>query len=219
MSGYRSHVATTVWPIAALFVLELVRSWPALRGGPAYAASASGGWLELGAASVLVAASVFAYAHGWERFSVSQGGVSGPYRTAGCVKLQRLAGAIAWGFVGAHLLVYWAMTMRAGPVAISRYELLRMFLSRPPVLAFYVLGLAALGLYLGQGIAASFRAWGLGRRHETSRWLEVGCTLASAMMMLMAVNLLGHFATGRAYWSATEQSADASSDTDRRAAP
>ena len=79
------------------------------------------------------------------------------------------------------------MTMRVGPVALSHYELLRGFLSRPLVLGVYVVGLAALGLYLSQGIAASFRAWGIGTRPETSRWLEVGCTLASAIMMLMAV--------------------------------
>ena len=90
--------------------------------------------------------------------------------------------------------------VRAGPVALSHYELLREILSRPPVLAFYVLGVAAFGLFLSQGIAASFRAWGFARRPETSRWLEVGCTLASAVMMLMAVNVLSHFATGRAFW-------------------
>ena len=212
-------MATTVWPIAALFVVELVRSWPALQGAPAYAVSASAGWLGLAAASLLVVASLFAYAHGWKRFCPSEDDAAHPYRSEGCIRLQRLSGGIAWGFVGAHLVVYWAMAMRAGPVAISRYELLRMFLSRPPILAFYVVGLTALGLYLGQGIAASFRAWGLGRRPETSRWLEVGCTLASAMMMLMAVNVLGHFATGRAYWSSSAPSAIPAADPDQRAAP
>ena len=59
---------------------------------------------------------------------------------------------------------------------------------------------ALLELFLAQGIAATFRAWGIGTRPETSRWLELGCTLASAMMMLLAVNVLSHFATGRAYW-------------------
>jgi hypothetical protein len=219
VSGYRSHVATTVWPIAALFVVELVRSWPGLQGAPAYAVSASAGWLGLAGASLVVVVSLFAYAHGWKRFSSSGGDASHPYRSEGCVRLQRLAGGIAWGFVVAHLVVYWAMAMRAGPVAISRYELFRMFLSRPPVLAFYVIGLTALGLYLGQGIAASFRAWGLGRRPETSRWLEVGCTVASAMMMLMAVNVLGHFATGRAYWSSPSPSTSTAADPDRRDAP
>lgn len=217
MSEYRSHVVTTVWPIAALFLLELVRSWPALQGGPAYAASASADWLTLVSASLVVVASLFAYAHGWRRFQVSEAEEAGPYRTPGCVRLQRLAGGVAWGFVVAHLIVYWAMTMRAGPVALSRYELLRMFLSRPPVLAFYIVGLTALGLYLGQGIAASFRAWGLGQRPETSRWLEVGCTFASAMMMLMAVNVLGHFATGRAYWTAPVPSTTGSIPTEGRA--
>ena len=94
----------------------------------------------------------------------------------------------------------WFMTARVGPVALSQYELLRGFLSRPPVLAFYVLGLGALGLFLSQGFAATLRAWGVARTPESSRWLEVGCTVASAVMMLMAINVLSHFVTGRAYW-------------------
>jgi hypothetical protein len=44
------------------------------------------------------------------------------------------------------------------------------------------------------------RAWGLLRGAESSRWLEVGCTLASAVTVLMAINVLSHFVTGRAYW-------------------
>jgi hypothetical protein len=106
-----------------------------------------------------------------------------------------------------HLIVQWVMTFQAGPVALSHYELLRGLLSRPVVLGLYVIGLAALGLYLAQGIAASFRAWNIGTRPESSRWLEAGCTLASAIVMLMALNLLSHFATGRAYWFSAASSA------------
>jgi hypothetical protein len=46
----------------------------------------------------------------------------------------------------------------------------------------------------------TLRAWGVARTPESSRWLEVGCTVASAVMMLMAINVLSHFVTGRAYW-------------------
>jgi len=199
--SYRSHVALTVWPIGVLFLFGLSRSWPALEGASAYAASAPGGWLVLGAETLVVVVFLIAYARGWRRFSASDEEGRGPYRTAGSVRLQKLAGGIAWGFVLAVLILHWFMTIRVGPVAISQYELLRAFLSRPPVLGFYMLGLAALGLYLSQGLAASFRAWGFGGGHETSRWLELACTLASVMMMLMAVNVLAHFATGRAYWT------------------
>mgnify|MGYP001823539800 CR=1 FL=1 len=92
------------------------------------------------------------------------------------------------------------MSVRVGPVALSHYELLRGFLSQPPVLAFYLVGLGALGLFASQGLAASLRAWGVGKRRESSLWIEVGCTLLSAVMVLMAINLVSHFATGRAYW-------------------
>lgn len=201
MPRYRSHVALTVWPIAVLFVLGLARTWPALAGGRSYAAASPTSWLSLVGCTLVVLVFLGAYARGWSRLPLESTDDAGPYRTTGCLRLQRLAGGFAWAFVVAHLILQWFMTLRVGPVALSQYELMRTFFSRPVVLGFYVLGFAALGLYLSQGIAASFRAWGIGVRSESSRWLEVGCTLASAVMMLAAINVLSHFATGRAYWS------------------
>jgi hypothetical protein len=197
---YRSHIALTVWPIAALFALELARMWPALGGASSFAAKSPVTWLSLVAHTVLVVVFVGAYARGWNGFSGDTSEGAGPYRSMGCQRLQQLAGLLAWAFVVAHLVLQWVMTVRVGPVALSHYELLRGFLSRPVVLGLYLFGLAALGLFLAQGAAASFRAWGFARRPESSRWLEVGCTLASAVMVLMAINVLSHFVTGRAYW-------------------
>jgi hypothetical protein len=191
--------------MVALFGLGLYRAWPAIRGAPPYAASSPASWPSLVGWTVVTLVFLVAYARGWSRLELADEDDAGPYRSAGCVRLQKLAGAVAWALFVGHLAVHWAMTFRVGPVALSQYELLRAFLSRPLVLGLYVLGLAALGLYLAQGIAASFRALGLGTRPESSRWLEVGCTLASAIMMLMAVNVLSHFATGRAYWMPSAQ--------------
>ena len=203
MPRYRSHVALTVWPLGVLFILGLARVWPALGGASSYAAASPASWLSLVACTGVVVVFLGAYARGWSQLSFESSEDAQPYRTAGCVRLQKLAGGFAWAFVFAHLALQWFMTVRVGPVALSHYEVLRTLLSRPAVLGFYVLGLAALGLYLSQGIAASFRAWGVGRRPESSLRLEVGCTLAAAIMMLMATNVLSHFATGRAYWSAS----------------
>ena len=202
MPRERSHVALAVWPMAAVLLVGLARGWPAVEGASQYAASAPASWGWLAVHTFAVVLSLLAYAVAWGRFGPDE--KSGhPYRSVGCGRLQKLAGGVAWGLLFAHLILQWVMTLRVGPVALSYYELLRGFLSRPPVLAFYVLGLAAVGAYLAQGIAASFRAFGIGVRRETSPWLEVGCTVLSAMITLMAVNVLSHFATGRAYWDAT----------------
>lgn len=201
MSRYRSHVILTVWPVLLLFALGLAHTWPALRGASAYAAASPTSWLSLAARSVVAVVFIGAYVRGWSQLRLESPEDPGPYRTAGCVRLQKLAGGLAFGLVIVHLLLEWVITLRVGPVALSHYELLRSFLSRPLVVGFYVLCLAALGLYLSQGIAASFRAWGVGTRPETSRWLELGCTVAAAVMVLTAVNVLSHFATGRAYWT------------------
>jgi len=174
--------------------------WPALRGPSSFAAASPVTWLSLVAHTVVVVVFLGAYARGWSTLTVEFPEGAGPYQSEGCRRLQKLAGGMAWALVVAHLALQWFMSVRVGPVALSQYELLRGFLSRPLVLGFYVLGLAALGLFMSQGIAASVRAWGLARRHESSRWLEVGCTLASAVIVLMAINVLSHFVTGRAYW-------------------
>ena len=211
MPSFRSHVALTVWPIAALLALGLSHMWPALRGAPSYAAASPASWLSLVAWTAVVLVFVGAYARGWSRLALADEDQAGPYRSLDCIRLQKLAGGLAWALIVGHLIVQWVMTFQAGPVALSHYELLRGLLSRPVVLGLYVIGLAALGLYLAQGIAASFRAWNIGTRPESSRWLEAGCTLASAIVMLMALNLLSHFATGRAYWFSSASAASSAS--------
>jgi hypothetical protein len=207
MPRERRHVALTVWPIAVVFAVGLVRAWPGVHGAPAYAASAPSSWGWLTIQTTVVVFSLLAYAVGWSRFAPDA--ESGhPYRSTGCVRLQKVAGGAAWGLLFAHLILQWVMTLQVGPVAISHYEIMRGFLSRVPVLGFYVIGLAGVGAYLAQGIAASFRAWGLGTGSETSRWLEAGCTVVSAMLALMAVNVLSNFATGRAYWDVSPPAAE-----------
>lgn len=203
MPSHRSHVALTVWPLLALFAVSLARMWPALRGAQSYAAASPIGWLSLVGCTVVVVASLAAYARGWAilRRQSSEDADAAPYRSQGCRRLQSFAGALAWTLVVVHLLLRWLMTVRVGPVALSQYELLREYLSRPPLLAVYVLGLGALGLFISQGLAASVRAWGHAIRPETSLRLEVGCIFVSAVLMLLAINVLSHFVTGRAYWS------------------
>lgn len=195
----------TVWPITVLFVLELARLWPALGGARSFAAASPVTWLSLLACTIVVVVFLGAYARGWSTLDLSAPEGPGPYRSEGCRRLQKLAGGLAWALVVVHLILQWSMTVRVGPVALSHYELLRRFLSRLPVLAFYVVGLAALGVFLSQGAAASFRAWGLSRRPESSRWLEVGCTFVSSVMMIAAINVLSHFVTGRAYWTSASR--------------
>jgi len=211
---HRSHIALTVWPITALFALEVARMWPALGGASSFAAASPVTWLSLLACTLVVIVFLGAFARGWSTFDQEAPTGAGPYRSEGCRRLQKLAGGLAWALVVAHLILQWFMTVRVGTVALSQYELLRGFLSRPPVLGFYVFGLAALGLFLSQGIAASFRTWGVSRRPESSRWLEVGCTLASAVMVLMAINVLSHFVTGRAYWMGSSPVASQSAADD-----
>ncbi|MDH3727342.1 MAG: hypothetical protein OER77_07405, partial [Myxococcales bacterium] len=177
--------------------------WPALQGASAFAAASPVSWLSQAACTAVVIAFLLAYVRGWATLRREAPEGPGPYRSVGCRGLQRWAGAMAWGLVLGHLGLEWFMLMSAGPASLSHYELLRGVLSMPVVLGLYLVGLGALGVYLSQGIAASFRALGFAEGLESSRLLEVGCTLLSAMMLLMAINILSHFSTGRAYWTSS----------------
>lgn len=201
MPRHRTHVVLSVWPLAVLFAVGLFRLWPALSGATSYAAESPASWVSLIVHTLVVLVALTAYARGWSLLSSVSDDGAALYRSAGCARLQKLAGAVAWAFVVAHLAFEWFMSVRVGPVALSHYELMRSFVSRPLVLGACALGLGAVGLFLSQGLAASFRAWGVGRKPESSRRLEVLCTLTSAMAVLLAVNVLSHFVTGRAYWS------------------
>jgi hypothetical protein len=215
VSRYRSHIALTVWPIVVLFALEVARTWPAIEGAPAFAAASPVSWGSLIACTIVVTVFLGAYARGWSVLGQEAPSGAGPYRSEGCRRLQKLAGGVAWALVVAHLILQWFMSVRVGPVALSHYELLRRFLSQPLVLAFYLFGLGALGLFASQGLAASFRAWGFGERRESSLGIELGCTLLSAVMVLMAINLVSHFATGRAHWmGSSSPGAEPANDAD-----
>ena len=201
MSRHQSHLALTVWPITALLFFAFAHFWPALSGASAYAAASPVSWLSQAASTAVVVAFALAYVLGWAVLRREAPESPGPYRTKGGRRLQAWAGGLAWTLVLGHFGLEWAMLFESGPVSLSHYEILRAVLSRPVALAAYVAGLAALGLFLSQGWAASVRALQDSDKLESSRWVDVGCTLLAAGMFLLAINVLSHFATGRAYWS------------------
>ena len=187
----------TVGPLGALFILELIRLGPALGGSASFAIASRSGWLAQTVWTAVALGLLGLYARGWA--SLGRNG-AGPYRTAGCRRLQQWAGAFGWALVLGHLAVRWWLLASVGSEPLAHYELLRSILSRPLTVSLYLLGSGAVCLYLSQGVAASIRSVGLVRRPETSRWLEVGCTLGAAVLLLVAANILSHFTIGRAFW-------------------
>lgn len=212
MGQYRAHLSLTVWPLALLWVCELNRLASALQGSAAFAVATGAGWGSLLWATLLVVMCAVSYAWGW-RLLAAGPAEAGPYRSAGCLRLQRWAGYFAWALVLGHLGLRWWMHLRAGPEALSHYELWRDVLSLPLVVGFYLLGLGATGLYLSQGLAAFIRSIGLARRPKASQWLEIGCALAAVGLLLMSSNLLSHFATGRAWVGSTVVPIEAQTQT------
>lgn len=213
MARHRSHLALTVWPIAVVTLLEVLRLWPALDGATAFAVRSPDSWLALAARTALVLAFLAAYIRGWSALRRNDPEGPGPYGTVGNRRLQRGAGAVAWGLVLGHLGLQWFMFFSSGPASLSHYEILRETLSLPWVLGLYVFGLGALGLFLSQGFAAAFKRMGYAEGAKNSRWLDTGCTLAVTVMLMLAVNVLSHFSTGRAYWSSADTAKPEVSDS------
>ncbi len=199
----------TVGPLVVVFALEVGRLWPALGGASAFAAASPMSWLGSALSSLVVFLALAAYVAGWRMLETDRDRSGDPYSTLGTLRLQRWTGALVWMFVLGHLGVQWVMLSRVGPVSLSHYELLRDLLSRPVVMALYVFGLAAFGLFASQGLSALLRSLRGRPASESSRWIDVGCTLLAAIMVLFAVNLVSHFATGRAYWSGSPNASDA----------
>ncbi|MEM9727000.1 MAG: hypothetical protein AAF997_00335 [Myxococcota bacterium] len=212
MARFRSHLALTVWPIVVLLLLEVARLWPALGGATEYAASSPESWLSLVARSALVLAFFTAYVRGWALLRRADPDGPGPYASVGSRRLQRGAGGLAWAMVLGHLGLQWFMFLTVGPASLSHYEIFRETLSLPWVLGAYMLGFGAFGVFVSQGLPAALRAMGYAERPETSRWLAVGCTFFTAIMLMLAVNILSHFATGRAYWFSSEPPSSSPND-------
>lgn len=203
MGQYRAHLSLTVGPLALLWVWELSRLGFALQGSAAFAAATNAGWGDLFWVTLLILVCAASYSWGWRLLAAEPADAAGPYRSAGCRRLQRWAGWFAWALVLGHLGVRWWMHAYAGPEALSHYELWRDVLSLPVVVGAYLLGLGATGLYLSQGLAAFVRSFGLERRPRASRWLELGCSVLAAGLLLASGNVLSHFATGRAWLGST----------------
>lgn len=196
--------------------MELIRLGPALSGSASFAIASRSGWLAQTLWTAVVLALLGLYARGW---ALLEREGAGPYRTVGCRRLQQWAGALGWALVLGHVVVRWWLLASVGSEPLAHYELLRSILSRPLTLSVYLLGCGAVCLCLSQGVAASIRSVGLVRRPETSRWLEVGCTFAAAVLLLVTANILSHFGTGRAFWFGASHDLGASSESSTTGSP
>lgn len=190
----RPLVATlAIAPLVALFPLEVFRLAFGLGGATSFGLGLQLGWVTATLVSLVLAGSLVAFLLGGVRRD-------SPVLTGGSLRLQRWAGLICWAFVALHLSHLWRGLVQFGPDPLSQYEFLRNWLSLPINVAFYVIGLAAMSLYLVQGIPALAHAWGFARLGSHRRW-EIATGILAWLFFVFTINILSHYATGAAMWS------------------
>ena len=114
-------------------------------------------------------------------------------------RLQAAAGVLTVAFAVLYLAQTWWPLAVAGASDADVYERLTNVLSTVPYAVAYVVGLAAVGLYLAQGLAAAHAVfWHDGTRPAAPpvAWL---CGIVALVFYLGAVNVLSHFVRGGAF--------------------
>ncbi len=175
-----------------LFPLEVFRLACGLGGATGFARGLRLGWVAATLATFVLAVSLVAFLLGGVRRE-------SPVLTGGSLRLQRWAGLICWAFVALHLSHLWRGLVEFGPEPLAQYEFLRNWLSLPINGAFYVIGLAAMSLYLVQGIPALAHAWGLAPLASHRRW-EIATGILAWLFFVFTINVVSHYATGAALW-------------------
>lgn len=189
-----------VVPATVVALLELVRLSYGLGGATAFAQGLVLGWVSLALATIVLVLSAAAFFAGatWN---------DGSPATPGLRRLQFGAGTLAWAFIAFHLVNCWLSLDAVGAEPLGQYEFLRNLLSLPINLAIYVFGLGVTSLYLVQGSAAVLEAWGFADTPLMQKRVELVLGAFACIVFVFAVNVLSHFAAGRALFVTTPSEA------------
>lgn len=113
--------------------------------------------------------------------------------------LQRVALVLAVAFAGFHAaLVWWPLA--TGADALLTYHYLRATLPYALPAIACSLGLAFVALHVELSLHAFVDAFGLVRRAQTRRWLQVGVATIAIGFFVLAVNALAVFVSGAPFF-------------------
>ncbi|MFW5925523.1 MAG: hypothetical protein ACOCV4_05105 [Myxococcota bacterium] len=121
----------------------------------------------------------------------------GAYADRGSRVLQWGSGAVVLAFLAVHLGHTWVAKV-AGLGPFGLYEALRTDLPQPLYLGVYVVGLTALCVHVGQGVGAFAATWSLAPSHGAVRVWRWAGGVAAAVLWVIVLNTVSHFATGEA---------------------
>ena len=180
-------------PLAVFFPLEVFRLSFGLGGAVPFSLGFRLGWMGTAVVTVVLGASLVAFVTGGARRDTD-------LLSEGSKRLQRYAGLLCWAFVVLHLSYLWGALNQVGAEPLGQYNFLRNRLSLPINVAFYAVGLGAVSLYLVQGIPVVMRGWGAAQSPRGYKRLQIGVGVLAWLFFVFTINVLSHYATGRALW-------------------
>ncbi|MDH5490364.1 MAG: hypothetical protein OEY14_00170 [Myxococcales bacterium] len=129
-------------------------------------------------------------------------GASAPASIDGS-RLHRLSGALAGGsLVALAAGLLWAEARYEGVAPV--YAALRVWLGQPLPLGIAIVGLTALSLHAGEGLAIGGRRLGLARSCSARRALGAITFGLALVLWVLSIQTLGHFSAGRPlFWQST----------------
>lgn len=116
---------------------------------------------------------------------------SAPFRS-----LQRVSGLVVVGFLGLHLVGVWAPRVAADDRPGAAYAAMLDQVGTLPMASLYVLGVTAVCVHFGQGMAAIFSRYGVLRL--TPRGSRILGGAMALLLWLTFINELAAYASGAA---------------------
>jgi succinate dehydrogenase / fumarate reductase, cytochrome b subunit len=192
----RVHSLLGVVPLAAYLCLHLYDNWPALEGREPWVDRAlhapSRPWVLL---LVLLPMLVHA-ALGMQRFLREASSETGPRGGRASSRLQAITGLLVLGFVVFHVSQMWTASQGPQHSPYDAYAVLWSTLGRPPVLGLYLLGVSAVCFHLAHGLPRAALTFAPALPERAVLLVRVASGVLGALLWLMLLQLLAHFALG-----------------------
>ena len=110
---------------------------------------------------------------------------------------QRMSAVVLIAFIAWHV---WStrIQLMLGRVEVDGlYELLQDQFHNPLILAFYVLGITAVSLHLGNGLWGFLVSWGIVDTKKSQRAFAGACIALGALVLAGFVNVAYHYTSGK----------------------
>lgn len=194
----RIHSLLGVVPLGAYLCLHLYDNWPALGGREPWVDRALHAPSRLWIVLLVLSPMLVHVALGTQRFLRGATNEAGPSGGRASSRLQAITGLLVLGFVIFHVSQVWTVSEGPQHSPYDTYAVLFSTLGRPSVLGVYLLGLSAVCFHLAHGLPRAALTFAPTLPGRTLLVVRVASGVLGALLWLMLLQLLAHFALGQA---------------------